>query len=101
MEQELKGKVIVVTGGFGNLGTATAIKLMSHGARVAVLDSQEPSSKAQKTLEGAFVLGGVDLSSYSVARSAMSEVFAHYGEIFGVVNVAGSFRWAKVEGDDI
>ncbi|RQR27592.1 SDR family NAD(P)-dependent oxidoreductase [Burkholderia sp. Bp9142] len=102
MKDELKGKVIVVTGAFGNLGMVTAITLTKYGATVALVDSnQAPAGQIPGALSDALVLGEVDLSSYDLAHSAMSTVSARYGEIYGVVNVAGAFRWSTVEGDEV
>lgn len=101
MNEELKGKVIVVTGAFGSLGMATSKALAKRGARVALIDSSPLSGVKIPPMDDAFVLGDTNIASYEVAREVMSSVVAHYGEIYGVVNVAGAFRYAPVEGAEI
>lgn len=95
-------KIIVVTGGFGALGTAVARTLVGHGARVALLDRSAPAppALAAELGSGHFFLGGVDLTDAAAARAAMDAVAAQLGGIDALVNVAGGFRWEKLEGGD-
>lgn len=39
---KLKGRVIAITGGSGDIGTATAVRLNAEGARIALLDLRPP-----------------------------------------------------------
>jgi NAD(P)-dependent dehydrogenase (short-subunit alcohol dehydrogenase family) len=98
MNNELSGKVIAVTGGFGSLGMATALTAAHHGARVVLIDSAPaPGSKLPEALVDALVLGGVDLASDEAAKQAMAAIAAKYGELSGLVNIAGAFRWGTVQ----
>ncbi|MFM0341771.1 SDR family NAD(P)-dependent oxidoreductase [Paraburkholderia fungorum] len=98
MNNELSGKVIAVTGGFGSLGMATALTAASYGAQVVLIDSAAaPASKLPEALANALVLGGVDLASDEAAKQAMADIAAKYGALSGLVNVAGAFRWATVQ----
>src|SRR5471032_1656423 len=82
MNNELSGKVIAVTGGFGSLGMATALTAAHHGARVVLIDSAPaPGSKLPEALVDALVLGGVDLASDEAAKQAMAAIAAKYGEL--------------------
>jgi NAD(P)-dependent dehydrogenase (short-subunit alcohol dehydrogenase family) len=102
MNNELSGKVIAITGGFGSLGMATALTAAHYGARVVLIDSAPaPASKLPESLVDALVLGGVDLASEEAAKQAMAEIAAKYGELFGLVNVAGDFRWGTVQEGDL
>jgi NAD(P)-dependent dehydrogenase (short-subunit alcohol dehydrogenase family) len=97
MSNELSGKVIAITGGFGCLGMATALTAAHYGGKVVLIDSaQAPSSKLPESLVDALVLSGVDLASEDAANQAMAEIAARHGELFGLVNVAGDFRWGTV-----
>jgi NAD(P)-dependent dehydrogenase (short-subunit alcohol dehydrogenase family) len=98
MNNELSGKVIAVTGGFGSLGMATALTAARYGARVVLIDSAPaPGSKLPEALVDALVLGGVDLASDEAAKQAMAAIAAKYGELSGLVNIAGAFRWGTVQ----
>lgn len=95
-------KIIVVTGGFGALGTAVARTLAGRGARVALLDraAAPPPALAAELGSGHLFLGGVDLTDPAAACAAMDAVAAQLGGIDALVNVAGGFRWEKLEGGD-
>jgi NAD(P)-dependent dehydrogenase (short-subunit alcohol dehydrogenase family) len=102
MNDELSGKVIAITGGFGCLGMATAITATRYGAKVVLIDSaQAPSSKLPESLVDALILGGVDVASEDAAKQAMAEIETKHGELFGLVNVAGDFRWATVRDGEL
>ena len=91
---DLSGKVLVVTGADGALGQALAATLSAYGATLALL-SRAASGNA-KPPAGARQYGGVDLSVESAARSAMERVAGDAGRIDGLINVAGGFRWEKL-----
>jgi NAD(P)-dependent dehydrogenase (short-subunit alcohol dehydrogenase family) len=101
MSNELSDKVIAITGGFGCLGMATALAAAKYGAKVVLIDSAPaPAGKLPESLADALVLGGVDLASEDPAAQAMAKIAARYGQLSGLVNVAGDFRWGTVrEGD--
>ncbi|MEQ5840102.1 SDR family NAD(P)-dependent oxidoreductase [Paraburkholderia acidicola] len=102
MNSELSGKVIAVTGGFGILGMATALTVANYGAKVVLIDSApSPTDKLPASLNDALLLGGVDLASEDAAKQAIAETAAKYGELTGLVNVAGTFRWATLQEDEL
>jgi NAD(P)-dependent dehydrogenase (short-subunit alcohol dehydrogenase family) len=98
----MKGKTIVVSGGFGNLGRAVAQAASDRGASVVALDvaPSPPVGLAERLGPRALVLGGVDLASAEGARRAMEEVKARFGRLDALINIAGGFRWETVEGGD-
>jgi NAD(P)-dependent dehydrogenase (short-subunit alcohol dehydrogenase family) len=91
---DLQGKAVAITGGFGTLGTAVAAAARAAGARVAVIDRVAPRQPAQGLLQ----LGGVDLGSASEASKALQAAAAGLQGLDALVNIAGGFRWEKIEG---
>lgn len=93
--KDLDGKVVVVTGAFGNLGAAVAQFVALRGADVAMIDraALPPAGLPYTTL----TQGGVDLGDAEAAQSAMDAVADRFGGIDALVNVAGTFRWETVE----
>lgn len=95
-------RTIVITGGFGALGSVVAEAAASEGRRVAALDvaPAPPAGLAERLGGEALILGGVDLSSLAGARQAMDEVARRFGRIDALVNIAGGFVWETVQGGD-
>jgi NAD(P)-dependent dehydrogenase (short-subunit alcohol dehydrogenase family) len=91
---DLSGKVLVVTGADGALGQAVAATLSAYGAKLALITH---SGAAPRTLPaGARHYGGIDLTLEPATRSAMEQVAKDAGRIDGLINVAGAFRWEKL-----
>ncbi|MFK3972922.1 SDR family NAD(P)-dependent oxidoreductase [Pseudomonas sp. NPDC087358] len=97
----LEGKVIVVTGGFGVLGSALGQQLRAQGARIALLDRADPATAGIVNDQTILALGGVDLTSVESATAALKQTAEHFGRIDGLVNVAGGFAWETVEGGSL
>ncbi len=97
---DLNGKVVAVTGGFGSLGAAVARTMVAAGAKVALLDRAEQSN-APQDLAQALALGGVDLGSGERARDAIAQIISRFGRLDALVNIAGGFRWEKIDGGSI
>lgn len=95
----LQGKKIVITGAFGALGAAVALAAKSAGASVACIDFA-PASKAPVSLSDCLLLGDVDLGLPSAAAAAITSASERLGGLDALVNIAGAFRWEKVEGGD-
>ena len=95
----MRGKTIVVTGGFGALGSGVAAAGADRGASVAVLDvaPSAPQALADRLGPNALILGGVDLSSPEGALKAMAAVKAKFGRLDALLNIAGGFQWETVE----
>ncbi len=95
----MRGKTIVVTGGFGALGGGVAAAAADRGASVAVLDvaPSAPAALADRLGPSALLLGGVDLSSAEGAQRAMAAVKAKFGRLDALLNIAGGFQWETVE----
>src|SRR4029078_5470024 len=93
----LAGKVVAVTGGSGQLGTAVVRAALSAGAAVASLD-HAASPRDPAALKGALALGGFDLAEPDAAALALEQVVKQLGGLDALVNVAGTFRFEKVAG---
>ncbi len=93
----MDGKVVIVTGASGALGSVVAKAALARGARVAGLDhaaSQVPATTNR------IELGGVDLSVATEAGKAIDAVAAHFGRLDALINIAGGFAFEAVaEGD--
>jgi NAD(P)-dependent dehydrogenase (short-subunit alcohol dehydrogenase family) len=96
----LTGKKIVVTGAFGALGGVVSAAVKSAGAQVACIDFA-PAAKAPSAVSGCVLIGGVDLGSPTAAATALQSAASQLGELNGLVNIAGGFRWEKIADGDI
>lgn len=96
----LSGRKIVVTGAFGALGTKVSAALRAAGATVTCIDNASVE-RAHDSLKGAVLLGGVDLALPDAAAAALKAAARQMGGLDGLVNIAGGFRWEKVEGGGI
>jgi NAD(P)-dependent dehydrogenase (short-subunit alcohol dehydrogenase family) len=93
----MNGKVVIVTGASGALGSVVMEAALGRGARVAGLD--HALSKVPATTNR-IELGGVDLSDATAAQKAIDAVVAHFGRLDALVNIAGGFAFEAVaEGD--
>ena len=93
---DLTGKVVAVTGGFGQLGIAIVQAALAAGAKAAAIDVG-PSPADAKALGNALLLGGVDLAEPAAAARGLDTVAARLGGLDALVNTAGTFRWQTLE----
>ena len=95
-------RVVVITGAFGVLGQAVARAFAAQGAQLALLDvaPQSPSAVRAELGSSPLVFGGVDLTDLEATRRAMAVTAMRYGGIDVLVNVAGGFRWERLEDGD-
>jgi len=98
----MKDKVVVITGGMGNLGRAVAKAFETAGARLAVIDhSAVPEADAAKSSDRYLPVGEIDLTRWAHAERAMQTVAAKMGRIDVLVNIAGGFRWQTLADGDV
>jgi NAD(P)-dependent dehydrogenase (short-subunit alcohol dehydrogenase family) len=102
-EAEMEGKVVVVTGAFGVLGSAVARAFAARGAQVAMLDlTQAPSPGLSAEFSpGHLLLGGVDLGDSEDTRKAIAATAMRFGGIDVLVNVAGGFQWQTLADGEV
>ena len=90
---ELEGKVVVVTGAFGQLGRAMTQEVLKQGGRAALLDVSAGEAPAGVSTQA----WKVDLTSRQDVARVLESVAAHFRGIDALVNIAGGFRWQTVE----
>jgi NAD(P)-dependent dehydrogenase (short-subunit alcohol dehydrogenase family) len=93
---DLSGKVVAITGAFGALGSAVAATLGGYGARVARLD-HAPAPKGAPPLS----MGGIDLADEASASTAIARIATEAGRLDALVNIAGGFRFEKLDGGSL
>lgn len=89
---------IVITGGFGALGSAIGIAAAQAGARVCLIGHGAAASAALPA--NVLCIGGVDLTDTQAANAALEQAAQALGGIDALVNVAGGFQWQTITGDD-
>lgn len=89
----LKGKVVVVTGGGGGIGSATCARFGEEGALVAVLDlnaqAAERVATAIRDQGGQALAVAADLTDFDATRAAIARIEDELGPIDVLVNNAG------------
>lgn len=97
----LAGKIAVVTGGGRGIGAATAIRLASQGARVAVLSRSEHElaevCAVIRAERGEALASVCDVSDEVAVQRSFSEITRHWGGIDILVNNAAVILNAGVE----
>ncbi|WP_203416597.1 SDR family NAD(P)-dependent oxidoreductase [Paracoccus sp. MKU1] len=89
----LEGKVVVVTGGGGGIGSATCLRFAEEGARVVVADVG--AEAAARVVEAIGATGAeatamvVDLTDAEATAAAVARVEADFGPVDVLVNNAG------------
>ena len=88
--RELEGRMVIVTGVCGVLGTAVSELLAVRGARVVGFDRAENSRKCKVDF------AGVDLADETACCRAVDSAVARTGPLYGLVNIAGGFEMATL-----
>lgn len=93
----LHNRVAVVSGGLGDLGKASALRLAQEGARVVILDRKAPADADDAlALNGGFVLE-VDITDERMLANAFAEIEEKLGCCTVLVNAAAFFTFKGVE----
>jgi NAD(P)-dependent dehydrogenase (short-subunit alcohol dehydrogenase family) len=92
---DLKDRVIVVTGGLGQLGHTFAIGLADEGAKVAVFDLTDDRARiharyGDRLDDSNLLFVKADVTSRASLQDGLEKVIDHYGATpYGLVNNAG------------
>jgi NAD(P)-dependent dehydrogenase (short-subunit alcohol dehydrogenase family) len=89
---DLDGRVVIVTGGLGQLGASFANALLDAGARVAILDISDDRARARIPLQNAgedrLRLYQSDVTSRASLQGVLQAIESSWGAPFGLVNNA-------------
>ena len=99
----LEGKVAIVTGGAGGIGTATCRRLAADGAQVAVVDvDAHRAATVARSLATESIGWQADLTSRDAIEAAVGNVAERLGRVDILVTAAGFARDALIGemGDD-
>ena len=90
---DIKGQVVVITGGTGVLGKAIAIHLAEEGAKVVILGRKAEVGNAlvneikQKGGEAMFLT--TDVMNRNALEQNLTDILATYGRVDALLNAAG------------
>jgi NAD(P)-dependent dehydrogenase (short-subunit alcohol dehydrogenase family) len=94
-----KGVAAIVTGGGSGLGAASAAKLASEGARVAIFDMNEETGRAQAAKVGGRFYK-VNVTDTASVTEAIADAEREHGVARVLVNCAGIAYGAKTVGKE-
>jgi NAD(P)-dependent dehydrogenase (short-subunit alcohol dehydrogenase family) len=92
--RRLTGRVALITGGGGEIGSAIALRLAREGARIMVGDIED--AKAETTADAIHAAGGeagsvhIDVRFEDSAKAAVEKSIAAFGKLTTLVNVAAA-----------
>lgn len=91
MSGRMAGKIALVTGGGGGIGSATAAAFAAEGASVALVDTDMTAlGKARNTIDADNVMTILsDVSDEGSAAKAVADTVAEFGGLTTLVNNAG------------
>jgi len=97
----MKGRIAIITGGSGDIGTATCQEFSRQGARVIAVDllAQDQGvlwQKKQKAAGFDFGFVHVDVSDFASCAAMAKEVESHFGPVDIIVNGAGTLSDASL-----
>jgi NAD(P)-dependent dehydrogenase (short-subunit alcohol dehydrogenase family) len=94
MGGRLEGRVALITGGGGEIGSAIARRFAAEGAAIAIADLE--IAKAEETARSVIGIGGrasgfaVDVANEASAEEAVKRTIAAFGRLTTLVNVAAA-----------
>ncbi len=92
---ELKGKVVLITGGATGIGRAAAEVCAARGAQVIVADFNEQEGAAvAEAIHGLFV--PVNVADEASVKQVFEQVGARYGRLDALITAAGVLKGAYV-----
>ena len=97
MEQRLRGKAALVTGGAGGIGLAIARRLMGEGARVVVADIDAAAGARACADAPGLAFERLDVTDDEAWRAVADGVVARCGGLDILVNNAGVIMVASIE----
>jgi NAD(P)-dependent dehydrogenase (short-subunit alcohol dehydrogenase family) len=87
---DLRGKVVLITGGTGGIGSATARELIGRGAKVAIVDVDPQTPQIAARMSSHSAIGVIaDVRSRDALDVAVTEVVDRFGRIDVAIANAG------------
>lgn len=105
INNKLKGKVALITGGDSGIGKATALLFASHGADIAIAylseteDAETTKKEIEETGRQCLLIKG-DLSKESNCKKAMDRTIAKFSKLDILINNA-ALHWESEKIEDI
>src|SRR3954451_12622235 len=93
----MAGRVYVITGAFGVLGSAVAKAAAEVGGRLALIDFAPDPPPGLPGGDEVLVLPGVDLTNALAAHAAIEAAAERFDGLDVLFNIAGGFRWETLE----
>lgn len=93
----LEGKIAIITGGLGDLGYASAERLVQEGCKVALFDLKEDTRKLGEKINSTSYC--VDISDELQIKEACAAVESDLGPAGILVNSAAHFVFKSIEAD--
>ena len=89
-ESNLSGNVVVITGGCGTIGIATAEEFINEGAEVVLLDNDKNNiASIPKNIKSKSIIINCDLTNNLMVKKALKKIINTYGGIDIIVSNAG------------